>query len=116
MWARKAGFPGIIGHGLCTLAFVARAVVEGAGGGAPERLKRIAVRFALPVIPGETITTQIWPAPGGDAGEFVFETRAVGPTCDFCWALWRTPRFTWVTTSADAEGREPTTDELVAID
>ena len=73
--AKKAGFPGIIGHGLCTLAFTSRAVIDGVGGGAPERLKRLAVRFALPVIPGETITTRIWRATAGADGEYAFETR-----------------------------------------
>jgi acyl dehydratase len=73
--AKKAGFPGIIGHGLCTLAFTSRAVIEGVGGRAPERLKRLAVRFASPVIPGESITTRIWPAAGGVDGEYAFETR-----------------------------------------
>jgi acyl dehydratase len=71
--AKRAGFPGIIGHGLCTLAFVSRAVVEGVGADAPARLRRISVRFAAPVIPGEVITTRIWTA--GEAGEYVFETR-----------------------------------------
>ena len=73
--AKKAGFPGIIGHGLCTLAFTSRAVIDGVGGGNPERLRRLAVRFALPVIPGETLRTRIWPASAGAAGEYVFETR-----------------------------------------
>jgi acyl dehydratase len=73
--AKKAGFPGIIGHGLCTLAFTSRAVIEAVGGRAPERLRRLAVRFALPVIPGETITTRIWPAIGRADGEYTFETR-----------------------------------------
>lgn len=76
--AKKAGFPGIIGHGLCTLAFTSRAVIEAVGGGAPERLRRLAVRFVLPVIPGETITTRIWPAIGGADGEYTFETRDRG--------------------------------------
>jgi acyl dehydratase len=71
--AKRAGFPGIIGHGLCTLAFVSRAVVEGVGGSAPARLRRISVRFAAPVIPGEVITTRIWPA--GDTGAYAFETQ-----------------------------------------
>jgi acyl dehydratase len=73
--AKKAGFAGIIGHGLCTLAFVSRAVVDGVAGGLPERLKRLSVRFALPVIPGETLTTRIWPASSGAEGEYTFETR-----------------------------------------
>lgn len=73
--AKKAGFPGIIGHGLCTLAFTSRALIDGVGGGSPERLKRLAVRFALPVIPGEIITTRIWAAASGATGEYSFETR-----------------------------------------
>jgi acyl dehydratase len=73
--AQKAGFPGIIGHGLCTLAFTSRAVIDGVAGGMPERLKRLSVRFALPVIPGETLTTRIWPAGSGVEGEYAFETR-----------------------------------------
>lgn len=73
--ARKAGFAGIIGHGLCTMAFTSRAVVEGVAGGRPERLKRLAVRFALPVIPGEILTTQIWPASRRAEGHYDFETR-----------------------------------------
>jgi acyl dehydratase len=72
--AKKAGFPGIIGHGLCTLAFTSRGVVDGVAGGMPERLKRLAVRFALPVIPGETLTTRIWSASTGVEGHYVFET------------------------------------------
>jgi acyl dehydratase len=72
--AKKAGFPGIIGHGLCTLAFTSRGVVDGVGGGMPERLKRLAVRFAYPVIPGEKLTTRIWPASSGVEGHYVFET------------------------------------------
>jgi len=73
--ARKAGFKGIIGHGLCTLAFTSRAIVNGVAGDNPERLKRLAVRFAKPVIPGETLRTSIWPASGGRPGDYVFETR-----------------------------------------
>jgi acyl dehydratase len=73
--AKKAGFPGIIGHGLCTLAFTSRAVIDGVGGGNPERLKRLSVRFASPVIPGECITTRIWPASGTTDNEYTFETR-----------------------------------------
>jgi acyl dehydratase len=73
--AKKAGFPGIIGHGLCTLAFTSRAVIDAVGGGVPEHLRQLAVRFASPVIPGETITTRIWPAIGGENGEYAFETR-----------------------------------------
>jgi acyl dehydratase len=64
-----------IGHGLCTLAFISRAVIDGVAGGVPERLRRLSVRFALPVVPGEIITTRIWSAAGRADGEYSFETR-----------------------------------------
>jgi acyl dehydratase len=55
-----AGLPGIIVHGMCTMAFASRAVVDGACGGDPARLQRIRVRFSRPVFPGQTITTRGW--------------------------------------------------------
>jgi len=58
--ARRAGLPGIIIHGLCTMAFVARAVTETAGGGDLLRLRRLAVRFSRPIFPGAEMTTIIW--------------------------------------------------------
>ena len=73
--AKKAGFPGIIGHGLCTLAFTSRAIIDAVGDHVPERLKRLSVRFASPVIPGETLTTRILPASTGVNGHYAFETQ-----------------------------------------
>ena len=58
----------------CTLAFTSRAIVDGVAGGMPERLQRLAVRFALPVVPGETLTTRIWPAGRENASHYSFET------------------------------------------
>ncbi len=73
--ARAVGLPGIIVHGLCTMAFACRAVVEDACAGAPERLRRLAVRFSRPVLPGQEITTRLYAA-GRDQGvvHFGFET------------------------------------------
>ncbi len=80
-FARSVGLPGIIIHGLCTMAFTSRAVVEELCGGDPSRLKRLAVRFSRPVLPGQEITTRIYDAgplydvsaaPGGRA--YGFET------------------------------------------
>jgi acyl dehydratase len=42
-FARKVGLPGRILHGLWTMAQVARAVTDAAGG--PERVKRLSVQF-----------------------------------------------------------------------
>ena len=58
--AKMAGLPGIIVHGLCTMAFTSKAVIDQLCGGDPKRLKRLRVRFARPVLPGQTITTRIW--------------------------------------------------------
>ncbi len=58
--ARQVGLPGIIIHGLCTMAFTSWAVVQEVGGNDPTRLKRLAVRFSRPVLPGQAITTRIW--------------------------------------------------------
>ena len=58
--ARMVGLKGRILHGLCTMAFAARAVIEKAAGGDPAKLKRLRVRFAKPVYPGETLTAFGW--------------------------------------------------------
>ena len=58
--ARAAGFNSIIVHGLCTMAFASRAVVENAGDGDASRLRRLAVRFSRPMYPGHTMTTKLW--------------------------------------------------------
>ncbi|HTW88881.1 MAG TPA: MaoC/PaaZ C-terminal domain-containing protein [Candidatus Binataceae bacterium] len=58
--ARMVGLPGIIVHGLCTMAFVSRVVVDALCDRDPARLKRLRVRFTRPVFPGQTINTLIW--------------------------------------------------------
>jgi acyl dehydratase len=69
-FARSVGLPGRIVHGLCTLAFAGRAVLETAGIDDPSRVRRLAVRFSAPVFPGDTVTTQVWRVDGG----YGFET------------------------------------------
>lgn len=58
--ARAAGLPDVILHGMCTMAFAANAIVEGACAGDSTRLSRIKVRFSRPVFPGQTVTTRAW--------------------------------------------------------
>ncbi len=58
--ARSVGLPGIINHGLCTMAFTSWAAIQELGGGDPARLRRLAVRFSQPVLPGQDITTTFW--------------------------------------------------------
>jgi len=72
--ARSAGFPGLILHGLCTMAFASRAVVESVCDNDSTRLGRIAVRFARPVLLDQDITTTIWAAGRRDNRDaYVFE-------------------------------------------
>jgi acyl dehydratase len=64
-FARKVGLPGRIVHGLCTMAFAGRAVLEAAGVDDPRAVRRLAVRFSAPLFPGDTVTTRIWRVDGG---------------------------------------------------
>ena len=64
-FARKVGLPGRIVHGLCTMAFAGRAVLEAAGVDDPRAVRRLAVRFSAPLYPGDTVTTRIWRVDGG---------------------------------------------------
>lgn len=75
--ARLSGLPGIINHGLCTMAFTSWAALQEFGGGEVARLRRLAVRFARPVIPGNDITTSFWklPSDGGD-DYYAFQTES----------------------------------------
>jgi acyl dehydratase len=66
--ARAMGLPGIIVHGLCTMAFCGRAVVDSVAGGDPRRLARLAVKFSRPVLPGQAITIRVYPAGDGAYG------------------------------------------------
>jgi acyl dehydratase len=59
-FARSVGLPGRIVHGLCTMAFAGRAVLEAAGVDDPRSVKRLAVRFSAPLFPGERVTTRVW--------------------------------------------------------
>lgn len=74
-FATAMGLPGIIIHGLCTMAFTSRAIIQTACPEDPTRLRRLAVRFSKPCRPGDEITTSLW-----DRGEgaWVFETVDAG--------------------------------------
>ena len=75
--AIQAGFDRPILHGLCTFGICCRAVLK-------QRLKYQAgsiesfhARFASPVFPGETVTTEIW----GKLGQIVFQARVKERGC-----------------------------------
>jgi acyl dehydratase len=71
--AKAMGLPGIIIHGLCTMAFTSVAVIQHACPEDPARLSRLAVRFAKTLQPEQTITTRVWDA--GD-GVYAYETTS----------------------------------------
>jgi len=59
VFAEKVGFPqGPILHGLCTFGFACRAVLLGACGGDPLRMKSFSAQFRRPVWPGDTLLTR----------------------------------------------------------
>ncbi|KAA0973184.1 hypothetical protein FQ154_19485 [Paeniglutamicibacter gangotriensis] len=58
--ARMVGFDKPILHGLCTMGFVGRTVMETVSGSDPELFGTLSVRFASPVVPGDELTTSIW--------------------------------------------------------
>ncbi len=64
-FAKAVGLPGIIIHGLCTMAFTSVAAIQHACPDDPTRLERLAVRFASIALPEQTITTRIWDLGGG---------------------------------------------------
>lgn len=73
--AKAVGLPGIIVHGLCTMAFCSRAIVSRLCSDDPTRLRRLAVRFAGVVQPGETVTHRLWRAARrAEHGRILFET------------------------------------------
>lgn len=72
-FARAVGLPGIINHGLCTMAFASHAVI-GLAEADPRNLERLAVRFARPVLPGQDISTRVWAEAGSNG--FAFETSS----------------------------------------
>ena len=53
-FARSVGLPGVIAHGLLQMGLAAT-VAAGAAGGA-DHLRRLSVRFAGMVVPGDTVT------------------------------------------------------------
>lgn len=59
-FAKMAGFPHPILHGLCTFGHVGRAALQQYCGNNPAKFKSISVRFSSHVFPGETIVTDMW--------------------------------------------------------
>lgn len=63
--ARAAGFDRPISHGLNTLGLACRAVLKTFAPRQPERISAMAVRFAAPAFPGDTIRVEMFETPAG---------------------------------------------------
>ena len=77
--AKAVGLPGVILHGMCTMALCGRAIVDTIADRDPTRLRRLAVRFYRPVFPGHELVTSVFEA-GRDNGRRVvaFEASSGG--------------------------------------
>jgi acyl dehydratase len=75
-FARSVGLPGIIAHGLCTMAMTSQAVIMTVADGDPTRLRRLAVRFAANVFPGNDVVTTIYDAGTSEQGLAVYAFEA----------------------------------------
>ena len=68
--AAKVGYAAPLVHGMCTLAFAARAIVDARAGGETARLKRLGCRFAHPLLltDGQATEVQHWTGSDGLVG------------------------------------------------
>jgi acyl dehydratase len=84
-FAKRAGFPRPILHGLCTFGFTGRALLHTLCDSDDSRFTGMEARFARPVFPGQALTVKIWRTEPGratyltenDDGEVVISEGAV---------------------------------------
>ena len=62
-FARSVGLPGVIAHGMLQMGILGTVAARAAGG--PEKLRRLSVRFAGMVVPGDTAVFRAEPSGAG---------------------------------------------------
>ncbi|QOZ36404.1 MaoC family dehydratase [Bradyrhizobium sp. CCBAU 53421] len=77
-YARHAGFPKPILHGMCTYGITCRGILQTYADYDPAAFRRHAARFSAPVYPGETLTLEMWK--DGDVISFEAKVKARGVT------------------------------------
>lgn len=77
-FAKRAGFPKPILHGMCTYGITCRGILQTYADYDPGAFKRHAARFSSPVYPGETVTLEMWR--DGDVISFEAKVKARGVT------------------------------------
>lgn len=75
--ATSAGLPSVILHGLCTMAFASKGIVDELLESDPTRLHRFSVRFSKPVLPGWELTTRMYDAGTTEAGRKAYAIDVV---------------------------------------
>jgi acyl dehydratase len=80
MMSQMMGFEKPIMHGQCTMGIICRVLLEKLANSDQRRYKSIAVRFASPVIPGDTLSIEVWPKTSTD---FIFQAKnqSTGKVC-----------------------------------
>jgi acyl dehydratase len=73
--AEVDGFDRIFLHGLCTLGIAAQTVVANVAGGDPDRVRRLAVRFASPAFIGDDVEVRLF---DGGPSVVAFEATSNG--------------------------------------
>jgi len=69
-FAKMSGLPGVILHGICTLAMTTSALAAKFAGGDVTKLRELEVRFSNPVLPGETLTVRCYETGKAEKIEF----------------------------------------------
>jgi acyl dehydratase len=70
-FARRAGFPRPILHGMCTFGITCRGILQTYADYDPSAFRQHAARFSAPVFPGETVRLDMWK----DGNVISFEAR-----------------------------------------
>ncbi|MCL1833033.1 MAG: MaoC family dehydratase N-terminal domain-containing protein [Leptospirales bacterium] len=72
LFARAAGFPACILHGVCVMAMCTNTLVDELAGKDPTKMREISARFSYPVIPGDLLTVIGHKTKNNELNEFRF--------------------------------------------